>query len=47
MLFFHDSTSQGKKLLLMLPFLESQWRHMCVVSGVCLSIFATSSQGIL
>ena len=42
-LFFHDSTSQDKKLLLMLPFLESQWRHTRVVSGVCLSVFARAS----
>ena len=46
-LFFHDSTSQDKKLLLMLPFKESQWKHMFVVSGVCLSVFATAIQGML
>ena len=38
-LFFHDSTSQDKRLLLMLPFQESQWRHMRVVYGVFLSVF--------
>ena len=41
--FFHHSTSQDKKLLLMLPFKDSQWRHRTVVSDVCISVFATAS----
>ena len=44
---FYYSTSQDKKLLLMIPFLESQWRHMCVTSGVCLSVFVTARQKML